>query len=130
MSFVGPPDSPLSPEAFYDQAVKENDAGKRRRLFADARQSSPGSYQLWVKAAEVEEHWGADQPKLKDLLQRGVTVFKNPAGAQCTTDHDHSQHGFSGNAIGKNVWLHEASTARLSGKEKTAAALQEILEDY
>ncbi|KAF9343856.1 hypothetical protein BGX26_005117, partial [Mortierella sp. AD094] len=80
MSFAGPPHTgPISAQEFYNQALSESDAGKRRRLFADARQSNPGSYQIWVKAAEIEEHWGADQTKLKELLVKGVTVFKNPA---------------------------------------------------
>ncbi|KAF9099123.1 hypothetical protein BGX27_000664 [Mortierella sp. AM989] len=127
MSFAGTPHTgPLSPQDFYTQAVSESDAGKRRRLFADARQSNPGSYQLWVKAAEVEEHWGTDQTKLKDLLVRGMTVFKNPAGSGCTQDHDHSQHGFAaGGAVDKNTWLTEATAAEKNGKSKTAAALHE-----
>ncbi|KAG0002989.1 hypothetical protein BGZ80_009843 [Entomortierella chlamydospora] len=128
MSFTGTPHSgPLSAQDFYTQALNESDAGKRRRLFADARQSNPGSYQIWVKAAEVEEHWGADQTKLKDLLVRGVTVFKNPAGSGCTQDHDHSQHGFAGGAIDKNTWLTQATVAENNGKSKTAAALHEAV---
>ncbi|KAG0347668.1 hypothetical protein BG005_011957 [Podila minutissima] len=131
MSFAGTPHSgPLSPADFYAQALAEADAGKRRRLFADARQSNPASYQLWVKAAEVEEHWGADQTKLKDLLSRGVTVFKNPGGTHCTANHDHSTHSVSGIADGpvsKEIWLHEASAAEKIGKGKTAAALHEAV---
>ncbi|KAG0354208.1 hypothetical protein BC939DRAFT_465617 [Gamsiella multidivaricata] len=129
MSFAGTPlNGPLSAQEFYKQALEESDAGKRRRLFADARQSNPGSYQLWVKAAEVEEHWGADQGKLKDLLVRGVTVFKNPAGPACTENHDHSQHGVTAlHSIDKNTWLSEATAAEQSGKGKTAAALQEVV---
>ncbi|KAF9950127.1 hypothetical protein BGZ72_008152 [Mortierella alpina] len=131
MSFAGTPHTGhLSVSDFHTQALAEADAGKRRRLFADARQSNPGSHQVWVKAAEVEEHWGADQPKLKELLTRGVTVFKNPAGASCTENHDHSQHGFAGNGpapVDKNAWLHEASASETSGKSKTAAALKEVV---
>ncbi|KAF8938392.1 hypothetical protein BGZ58_000976 [Dissophora ornata] len=129
MSFAGTPhNGPLSAQEFYKQALEESDAGKRRRLFADARQSNPTSYQLWVKAAEAEEHWGADQTKLKDLLTRGVTVFKNPAGATCTENHDHSQHGLTGpKPIDKSVWLSEATAAENSGKGKTAAALHEAV---
>ncbi|KAF8981361.1 hypothetical protein BGZ46_002929 [Entomortierella lignicola] len=128
MSFVGTPSSgPLTAEEFYKQALNESDAGKRRRLFADVRQSNPHSYQAWVKAAEVEEHWGADETKLKELLVKGVTVFKNPAASGCTHNHDHSQdsqHGFnSTGAIDKQVWLSEANTAEQNGKSKTAAAL-------
>ncbi|KAG0091140.1 hypothetical protein BGZ92_001374 [Podila epicladia] len=129
MSFAGIPHSgPLSPEDFYAQALAEEDAGKRRRLFADARQSNPTSYQLWVKAAEVEEHWGADQTKLKDLLSRAV--FKNPGGTHCTENHDHSTHSVSGIADGpvsKDIWLQEASAAERIGKGKTAAALHEAV---
>ncbi|KAI1303409.1 hypothetical protein EDD11_005350 [Mortierella claussenii] len=130
MSFTGAPhDGPLSTQEFYSQALKEANADKRRRLFADARQSNPASYQLWVKAAEVEEHWGADKDKLKTLLARGVTVFKNPAGATCTENHDHSQHGLTGgpHAIDKNTWLSEAEAAQESGKGSTADALREVL---
>ncbi|KAF9403929.1 hypothetical protein BGZ94_004462 [Podila epigama] len=133
MSFAGiPHNGPLSPADFYAQALSEADAGKRRRLFADARQSNPASYKLWVKAAEVEEHWGADEDKLKDLLSRGVTVFKNPGGNHCTEDHDHSTHSLSGVAdgpVGKDVWLNEASVAEQSGKGKTAAALHRAVSE-
>jgi len=131
MSFAGTPHTgPISASDFYSQALNEANADKRRRLFADARSSNPGSYQLWVKAAEVEEHYGADQGKLKDLLSKGVTVFKNPAGSGCTENHDHSQHGFSGpHAVTKNTWLNEASLAEKGGKGKTAAALNEILNE-
>ncbi|KAG0206415.1 hypothetical protein BGX28_002131 [Mortierella sp. GBA30] len=132
MSFAGPPHSgPISVSDFYTQALQESDAGKRRRLFADARQSNPASHELWVKAAEVEEHHGADQTKLKELLTRGVTVFKNPAGASCTEHHDHSQHGglvgTGPKPVEKNTWLNEANAAEKSGKNKTAAALQEVV---
>ncbi|KAG0329614.1 hypothetical protein BGZ99_001221 [Dissophora globulifera] len=128
MSFAGPPHDGLSTQEFYKQALEESDAGKRRRMFADARQTNPASYQLWVKAAEVEEHWGADQTKLKDLLTRGITVFKNPAGNTCTENHDHSQHGFTGpKSVDKSTWLSEATVAEQSGKGKTAAALQEAV---
>ncbi|KAG0325558.1 hypothetical protein BG004_003184 [Podila humilis] len=126
MNFAGAPDSPLSAQEFYAKAMAEADASKRRQMFADARRSNPSSYQLWVKAAEVEEHWGADQEKLKDLLSRGVTVFKNPAGADCTADHDHSFHAQS-SGVGKDIWLHEATTAEKLGKGKTAAALHEAV---
>ncbi|GJJ72631.1 hypothetical protein EMPS_04989 [Entomortierella parvispora] len=129
MSFAGTPHSgPLSVSDYYSQALNEADAGKRRRLFADARSSNPSSYQLWVKAAEVEEHYGADQSKLKEMLSKGVTVFKNPAGSGCTENHDHSEHGFSGShAVDKHTWLNEASLAEKSGKGKTAAALHEVV---
>ncbi|KAF9918390.1 hypothetical protein BX616_009072 [Lobosporangium transversale] len=130
MSFAGVPNNgPLSAEQFYQEAINESDAAKRRRLFADARQSNPANYQLWVKAAEVEEHWGADEEKLKDLLTRGVTVFKNPAGASCTENHDHSQHGFTDGPqpVDKHQWLSEATSAQSKGKGKTAAALQEVV---
>ncbi|KAF9133514.1 hypothetical protein BGW39_009588 [Mortierella sp. 14UC] len=124
MSFAGAPTTPISPTDFYSQALQEADAGKRRRLFADARASNPASYQLWVKAAEVEEHWGADQTKLKDLLSRGVTQFKNPAGSAGTG---------LGSAqlmpITKDTWLHEASAAETAGKSKTAAALHDAIGD-
>ncbi|KAF9278586.1 hypothetical protein BGZ68_008485 [Mortierella alpina] len=131
MSFAGPPlDGPLSVQDFHSQALQEADAGKRRRLFADARQSNPHSHEIWVKAAEVEEHWGADEPKLKELLTRGVTVFKNPAGAGCTENHDHSQHGFVGPAtVDKNAWLHAANASESSGKNKTAAALKQAVSE-
>ncbi|KAG0092489.1 hypothetical protein BGZ93_008293 [Podila epicladia] len=122
MSFAGIPHSgPLSPEDFYAQALAEEDASVA---------SNPTSYQLWVKAAEVEEHWGADQTKLKDLLSRGVTVFKNPGGTHCTENHDHSTHSVSGIADGpvsKDIWLQEASAAERIGKGKTAAALHEAV---
>ncbi|KAF9180475.1 hypothetical protein BGZ51_006186 [Haplosporangium sp. Z 767] len=124
MSFTGVPKTgPLSPSEFYDQALHEADAGKRRRLFADARQSDPTSYQLWVKAAEVEEHWGADQTKLKDLLSRGVTVFKNPAG------HDVPGALTGPRPVDKATWLNEATAAEKGGKSKTAAALHEAVSE-
>ncbi|KAG0240258.1 hypothetical protein BGW41_007097 [Actinomortierella wolfii] len=119
MSFAGPPAHPLSSAEFYNQAINEADAGKRRRLFADARASNPGSFELWVKAAEVEEHWGADENKLKDLVVRGVTVFKNPAGHE----HQHDPSSFSG-PITRDSWLDEAVKAKQSGKTKTAAAIE------
>ncbi|KAF9089135.1 hypothetical protein BGX29_009694 [Mortierella sp. GBA35] len=124
MSFAGPPSSSLSASDFYSQALQEADAGKRRRLFADARSSNPASYQLWVKAAEVEEHWGADQTKLKELLSRGLIQFKNPAGSAGT--------GFGSPnlmPITKDTWLHEASAAETAGKSKTAAALHDAVKE-
>lgn len=122
MSFTGPPEDPLSPEEFYNRAIATDDAAKRRRLFADARQSNPGSYQLWVQAAEVEEHWGADETKLEDLLSRGITVFKNPAGSS-------SASGFGGSQpISQHTWETEAVTAETKGKDKTAKALRTALD--
>ncbi|KAF9918811.1 hypothetical protein FBU30_011270 [Linnemannia zychae] len=122
MSFAGAPASPISATDFYAQALQEADAGKRRRLFADARASNPGSYQLWVKAAEVEEHWGADESKLKDLLSRGVIQFKNPSGSAGTG---------LGSAqlmpVNKDSWIREANAAETAGMSKTAAALQQVV---
>ncbi|KAG0054942.1 hypothetical protein BGZ83_010067, partial [Gryganskiella cystojenkinii] len=129
MSFAGPPPSgPITVNDFFTRAIEEKDAANRRRLFADARHSNPSSYLLWVKAAEVEEHYGADQSKLKELLSRGVTVFKNPAGTGCTENHDHSQHGFTGGAVDKKTWLKVADDAAEDDKsKKTAAALREVV---
>jgi len=118
MSFVGPPDTALSPEAFYSQALESEDAGFRRRLFADARQSNPGSYQLWIKAAEIEEHWGADEAKLEDLLTRGITVFKNPAGSNSGSGFGEPQ------PVTQHTWETEAVAAESKGKAKTAKALK------
>ncbi|KAF9977360.1 hypothetical protein BGZ73_006229 [Actinomortierella ambigua] len=122
MSFAGPPAVTLSSAEFYNQAINEADAGKRRRLFADARASNPGSYELWVKAAEVEEHWGADENKLKDLVVRGVTVFKNPSG------HEHNPSSFSG-PITRDTWLDEAVKAKQGGKSKTAVAIERAVDE-
>ncbi|KAF9427535.1 hypothetical protein BGZ76_002304 [Entomortierella beljakovae] len=125
MSFTGTPHGgALSAQDFYKSALVESDASKRRRLFADARQSNPRSYQIWVKAAEVEEHWGADEIKLKDLLLKGLVVFRNPADSSCTQSHDHSQHGLSSGAISGATWLAEANLAEEAGKTKTANALR------
>ncbi|KAF9352083.1 hypothetical protein BGX34_000183 [Mortierella sp. NVP85] len=122
MSFVGPPDTPLSPEAFYSQALATEDAGQRRRLFADARQSNPGSYQLWIKAAEIEEHWGADEARLEDLLTRGITVFKNPGGSYSGSGFGEPQ------PVTQHTWETEAATAESQGKDKTAKALRAAVE--
>ncbi|KAF9961454.1 hypothetical protein BGZ65_010681 [Modicella reniformis] len=130
MSFAGPPQETISIQDFYDRAINTPDADTRRRLFADVRVSNPGSYQAWVKSAEVEEHWGAEEAKLKTLLSRGITVFKNPAGSGCITDHDHSQHGLVGpQPITKHTWDSEATAAEKRGKQKTAKALREALEE-
>ncbi|KAF9164623.1 hypothetical protein DFQ27_001700 [Actinomortierella ambigua] len=123
MSFAGPPAEHLSSAQFYSQALNESDAGKRRRLFADARASNPGSYELWVKAAEVEEHWGADEGKLKSLVIRGVTAFKNPAG------HEHQDSSSLSGPITRETWLDEAVKAKQGGKSKTAVAIEQAVDE-
>lgn len=122
MSFTGPPENAISVDEFYRTALNTADADARRRLFADARASNPGSYQVWVKSAEVEEHWGADEAKLKTQLVRGVTVFKNPVGS--------AQPGFAAPApLTQEVWLSEAIKAEGNGKSKTANALRAAVDE-
>lgn len=123
MTFTGPPTDPVSVQEFYERALEEPDADTRRRLFADVRASNPASYQVWIKAAEVEEKWGADEAKLKTLLTRGVTVFKNPAGGG-------SGHGIhEPQRVTKSQWESEAIHAENNGKDKTAKALKAALND-
>ncbi|KAG0371042.1 hypothetical protein BGZ54_000960 [Gamsiella multidivaricata] len=116
MSEFGFPRSGISLEEFYSKSLRESDPNKRRRLFADARQSNLCSYPLYILAAEIEEVFGADPVRLKAMLTKGVIVFRNPAGqgAHCVK-------------VTKDAWLHEAITADRRGHSKTAAALREVV---
>ncbi|KAK3848581.1 MAG: hypothetical protein J3R72DRAFT_470029 [Linnemannia gamsii] len=117
MTDVGYPQTGLTADEFYSKSVKEEDAGKRRRLFADARQSNLCIYQIYVLAAEVEEHWKADKGRIKAILSRGVTVFKNPAGqgAHCSK-------------VSNDTWKQQATDAERRGHPKTATALREVID--
>ncbi|KAF8934351.1 hypothetical protein BGZ58_005779 [Dissophora ornata] len=119
MSNLGYPQTDISAAQFYADARKEPDANKRRRLFADARQSNLCVYQIYVLAAGAEEHWGADITRLKALLSKGVVVFKNPAGqsARCPK-------------ISKTTWLQEASAAERRGSTLTATALRQAVAEH
>ncbi|KAF9932016.1 hypothetical protein FBU30_009080 [Linnemannia zychae] len=116
MSNFGYPSTGLTADDFYAKTIKENDPAKRRRLFADARQSNICVYQIYVLAAEAEEVWGTDANRIKGILQRGVTVFKNPAGqgAHCTK-------------VSKTNWQQQAVEAKSRGHPVTANALKEII---
>ncbi|KAG0202023.1 hypothetical protein BGX33_009968 [Mortierella sp. NVP41] len=116
MSNVGYPQTGLTPETFYAKAVKEPEADKRRRLFADARQSNICVYQIYVFAAEAEEHWKVDVNRIKAILVKGVIVFKNPAGqgAKCTK-------------VTKSKWQQQAVEAEKRGHPKTATALRQVI---
>ncbi|KAG0314020.1 hypothetical protein BGZ97_009712 [Linnemannia gamsii] len=116
MSSVGYPQTGLTADEFYSKATKETDASKRRRLFADARQSNLCTYQIYVLAAEVEEQWNTDVNRIKAILSRGVTVFKNPAGqgAHCPK-------------VSKIAWKQQAADAERRGHCNTAALLKEII---
>lgn len=116
MSNVGYPQTGLTADDFYSKATKEDDASKRRRLFADARQSNLCTYQIYVLAAEVEEQWNTDLNSIKAILSRGVTVFKNPAGqgAHCPK-------------VSKILWQQQAVEAEKRGHRKTAALLKEVI---
>ncbi|KAF9936323.1 hypothetical protein BGZ65_002547 [Modicella reniformis] len=113
MASIGyPPHDNLSPDQFYSWAIHESDPGRRRRLFADARQSTLCSHRVYLLAAEIEEHWGAEVSQLKVILAKGIVVFKNPQG----------QAGYC-SKVSKATWLEEASTA----STKTAAALRQAV---
>ncbi|KAF9910239.1 hypothetical protein EC991_006968 [Linnemannia zychae] len=116
MSNIGYPQTGLTVDEFYSKSFKESDAGERRRLFADARQSNLCTYQLYVVAAEAEEHWKSDTGRIKAILSRGVTVFKNPAGqgAHCPK-------------VSSDAWKQEANDAERRGHPKTATALREVV---
>ncbi|KAF9109593.1 hypothetical protein BGX27_007457 [Mortierella sp. AM989] len=116
MSNIGYPQTGVSASQFYSNMLAEEDADKRRRLFADARQSSLCSYQVYVLAAEAEEQWGADPLRLKAILHKGVVVFKNPAGqgAHCPK-------------VSRNTWLQEATRSEKQGHFKTADALRQTV---
>ncbi|KAG0255699.1 hypothetical protein BG011_004965 [Mortierella polycephala] len=118
MSSIGYPHTSLSVDAFFKKALDEADSSKRRRLFADARQSNLCSFQVYVFAAEAEERWGADSSRLQEMLRKGVVVFKNPAGqsAHCPK-------------VTKCQWLSEAAGADKRGHGKTAAALRQLMEN-
>ncbi|KAF9187788.1 hypothetical protein BGZ51_001026 [Haplosporangium sp. Z 767] len=118
MSSIGYPQTGLSAQAFFTKALDEADSSKRRRLFADARQSNLCSFQVYVFAAEVEERWGADSSRLQEILRKGVVVFKNPAGqgAHCPK-------------VTKCQWLLQAAEADRRGHGKTAAALRQLMEN-
>jgi hypothetical protein len=118
MSFVGFPQTGISPSEFYNRAIKEPNADARRRLFADARQSNLCVYKMYVLAAEVEERWGTDLNRLKDLLKKGVIVFTNPAGqgAHCPK-------------VSRDQWLTEATESEQRGKPLTAQALRQVVDE-
>ncbi|KAF9348501.1 hypothetical protein BGX26_000102 [Mortierella sp. AD094] len=118
MSNLGYPQTGFSTTQFYSKAFAEADPNKRRRLFADARQSNLCSYQVYVLAAEAEEHWGADIVRLKTILAKGVTVFKNPAGqgAHCPR-------------VSKGTWMQEAAGSKLRRHVLTAAALEQVVNE-
>jgi len=118
-SNFGYPQTGLSPEDFHTKALAESDASARRRLFADARQSNLCVYRIYVLAAEVEEKWFAtDSTRLKDILLKGVVVFKNPAGqgAQCSK-------------VTKDQWLREASESEKRGRPLTARTLRQVVDE-
>ncbi|KAF9121505.1 hypothetical protein BGW39_010487 [Mortierella sp. 14UC] len=116
MSNIGYPQTGITADEFYSKSVKEADAGKRRRLFADARQSNICLYQIYVLAAEVEEHWRSDTDHIKAILSRGVTVFKNPQGQGA---HCHK--------VSNDTWKQQATDAERHGYPKTATALREVV---
>lgn len=118
MSSFGFPQTGLSSSEYYDKAIKEHNANTRRRLFADARQSNLCAYKIYVLAAEVEEKWGTELNRLKDLLKKGVVVFKNPAGqgAHCPK-------------VSKDQWLTEATESEQRGKTLTARALRQVVDE-
>ncbi|KAF8978922.1 hypothetical protein BGZ46_005997 [Entomortierella lignicola] len=118
MSNLGFPQTGLSAPKFYNEILKEADANKRRRLFADARQSNLCSHQVYVIAAEAEEIWGADPVRLKAMLTKGVVVFKNPAG-----------QGASCSRVSRSTWLREAFRSESRGHTKTATALREAIKE-
>ncbi|KAG0285107.1 hypothetical protein BGZ96_010559 [Linnemannia gamsii] len=117
MSNVGYPQTGLTADDFYSKAFKEDDASKRRHLFADARQSNLCTYQIYVLAAEVEEHWDTDVNRIEAMLSRGVKVFRNPAGqgAHCPK-------------VSKNCWQQQAVEAEKRGHRKTAALLKKVID--
>ncbi|KAG9070501.1 hypothetical protein KI688_008039 [Linnemannia hyalina] len=116
MSNVGYPQTGLTADDFYNKAVNEEDSSTRRRLFADARQSNLCTYQIYVLAAEAEERWNTDINRIKVILTKGVTVFKNPAGqgAHCAK-------------VSKANWQQQAVEAAKRGHRKTATALKEVI---
>ncbi|KAK3809902.1 MAG: hypothetical protein JOS17DRAFT_780234 [Linnemannia elongata] len=116
MSNLGYPQTGLTADDFYNKAINEEDAGTRRRLFADARQSNLCTYQIYVLAAEAEERWNMHIDRIKAILTRGVTVFKNPAGqgAHCAK-------------VSKANWQQQAVEAAKRGHSKTATALKEVI---
>ncbi|KAF9570537.1 hypothetical protein EC968_001706 [Mortierella alpina] len=112
-----PPHEQMSPDIFYERSLNEKNASVRRRLFADARLSNVCTYQIYVYAAEVEEHHGAaTMNDLQNILQKGVVVFKNPAGQARRCDR-----------ITKSMWLAEASLAEYRKHPQTANALRAVL---
>ncbi|KAF9155110.1 hypothetical protein BG015_010989 [Linnemannia schmuckeri] len=117
MSNVGYPQTGLTADDFYNKAVNQKDASTRRRLFADARQSNLCTYQIYVLAAEVEERWNQDISRIKAILEKGVRVFKNPAGqgAHCAE-------------VSATSWHQQAIEAEKRGHRKTAAALKEVID--
>jgi len=117
MSNVGFPQTGLSSTEFYAKAIQEPDANARRRLFADARQSNLCAYGIYVLAAGVEEKWGADANRLKATLQKGVLVFKNPAG-----------QGANCPKVTKDQWLREAAEADKRRHTLTAKTLRLVLD--
>ncbi|KAG0348527.1 hypothetical protein BG004_004943 [Podila humilis] len=112
----GFPASGITPAQFYKEALNIKDSDTRRRLFADARQSNICSHEVYVLAAQAEEHWRADKVELKTMVAKGITVFKNPSGQS-----EHCPR------VGKAVWLQAAAAAQTLGSVKTAAALREAV---
>ena len=107
----------MTPDIFYERALNEESASRRRRLFADARQSNLCTYQIYVYAAEVEEHHGSATMKdLQSILEKGVVVFRNPAGQAWRCDK-----------ITRNMWFAEASLAEYRKHPRTANALKAVL---
>ncbi|KAG0299246.1 hypothetical protein BGZ98_010207 [Dissophora globulifera] len=119
MSHIGYPQTGLSAQDFYSKARHEADPNKRRRLFADARQSNLCTFQIYVLDAEVEERWGADSTRLGVILSKGIVVYKNPAGqgAHCAK-------------VSSATWLQEAAAADRRGSVKTAAALRKAVAEH
>ncbi|KAI1315798.1 hypothetical protein EDD11_000352 [Mortierella claussenii] len=118
MSSIGYPQSGISAHQFFARALNEADANKRRRLFADARQSNLCTYQIYVLAAEAEESWGANAVRLQSTLMKGIIVFRNPAGqgAQCPK-------------VTKTMWLQEADAADARNHTATATELRKLVNE-
>ncbi|KAF9429188.1 hypothetical protein BGZ76_001685 [Entomortierella beljakovae] len=118
-SNIGFPQTGVLVSKFYTDALAERDPNKRRRMFADARQSNICSYQVYVLAAEVEEKWGADLVRLKALLSKGVIVFRNPHGqaSSCPT-------------VSKNEWWSEAAASEKRKFPMTAKALRQTVSEH
>ncbi|KAG0198901.1 hypothetical protein BGX28_007721 [Mortierella sp. GBA30] len=119
MSDLGyPPHEKLDPAQFYSRSLREPDASKRRRLFANARQSNLCCFQIYVFAAEIEEEYMLDSMALQGILRKGVVVFQNPSGQGAHCDR-----------ISQSLWLQEAQAVRNRGHLRTADALIKVLKE-